>query len=133
MKEKQKQNTKEAKKDVKFGRVFGPQVEIESKDESTSTSGYIYGEATGRGWLTPKDKLVPHSQMKDGEWNHFRIVANGVNIKTWINGQAISDLSDEKIYKSHPKGHFGLQVHSIGKGKGPYTVAWKNLKIKELK
>ncbi|MDG1671948.1 MAG: DUF1080 domain-containing protein, partial [Akkermansiaceae bacterium] len=96
-------------------------------------AGYIYGEATGRGWLTPKDLLKKHKNFKDGEWNHFRIVANGVNIKTWINGVQVSDLSDEEIFKTHPKGHFGLQVHGIGKKAGPFTAAWKNIKIKELK
>ena len=31
-----------------FGRVFGPQVEIEA---SPGLAGYVYGEAMGRGWL----------------------------------------------------------------------------------
>lgn len=115
------------------GRIFGPQVEIESSGKNGAKSGYIYGEATGRGWLTPADKLIPHKIMKDGGWNHFRIVADGANIKTWINGEAVADLSDEEIFQTHPKGHIGLQVHGIGGGQGPYTAAWKNLKIKELK
>jgi hypothetical protein len=70
--------------------------------------------------------------MKDGEWNHFRVIANGANFKTWINGKAISDLTDEEIFKTNPKGHIGLQVHGIGKGTGPFSVAWRNLRIKEL-
>ena len=37
------------------GRVFGPQVEIEA---SPGLAGFIYGEATGRGWLTPEKRLV---------------------------------------------------------------------------
>jgi hypothetical protein len=44
----------------------------------------------------------------------------------------VSDLKDEEKYKSHPKGFIGLQVHSIKKGTGPYEVAWRNIKIKEL-
>jgi len=115
------------------GRLYGPQCEIEASGEEGAEAGYLYGEATGRGWLTPKDQLIKHKNFKDGEWNHFRIVANGVNIKTWINGVQISDLSDEKIYETHPKGHLGLQVHGIGKRAGPFTAAWKNIKIKELK
>lgn len=124
---------KNVDKDKYGGRLFGPQCEIEASGAGGAEAGYIYGEATGRGWLTPKDKLVKHKNFKDGEWNHFRIVAKGVNIKTWINGVLISDLSDEEIFESHPKGHFGLQVHGIGKKKGPFTAAWKNIKIKELK
>ena len=124
---------KNVDKDKFGGRLYGPQVESEASGEKGAEAGYIYGEATGRGWLTPKDKLVPHKNFKDGEWNHFRIVAKGANIKTWINGELISDLSDEEIYKTHPKGHFGFQVHGIGKNQGPFTAAWKNIKIKELK
>ena len=124
---------KNVEKDKFGGRLFGPQVEIEASGGGGAEAGYIYGEATGRGWLTPKDLLKKHKNFKDGEWNHFRIVANGVNIKTWINGVQISDLSDEEIFKTHPKGHFGLQVHGIGKKAGPFTAAWKNIKIKELK
>lgn len=115
------------------GRLYGPQVESENSGNNGAEAGYLYGEATGRGWLTPKAKLIPHKNFKDGEWNHFRIVAKGPNIKTWINGVLISDLSDEEIYKTHPKGHIGLQVHGIGKKAGPFTASWKNIKLKELK
>ena len=115
-----------------YGRVNGPQVEIEASLEKGAESGYIYGEATGRGWLTPEDKLIPHKVFKDGQWNHFRVVAKGPRIQTWINGEQISDLTDEEIYKTHPTGFIGLQVHGIRKGTGPYEVAWKNIKLKEL-
>lgn len=114
------------------GRLYGPQVESEASGENGAEAGYIYGEATGRGWLTPKEQLIPHKNFKDGDWNHFRIVAKGPNIKVWINGVLISDLSDKKIYQDHAKGHIGLQVHGIGKRTGPLTAAWKNIKLKEL-
>jgi len=116
----------------KFGRVNGPQVEIEASGAGGAEAGYVYGEATGRGWLTPKDRLIPHKHFRDGQWNHYRVVAQGPRIQTWINGEAIEDLTDEEIYKTHPKGFIGLQVHAVGKGKGPYDVAWKNIRIKEL-
>ena len=121
------------KKNDRFGRVYGPQCEIEASGANGAEAGYIYGEATGRGWLTPKERLKPHKVMKDGEWNKFRIVAKGPRIQTWINGEPIEDLTDEEIYKTHPKGFIGLQVHGIKKGTGPYDVAWKNIRIKELK
>ena len=114
------------------GRVNGPQVEIEASGASGAEAGYIYGEATGRGWLTPKERLKPHKHMKDGEWNKFRVIAQGPRIQTWINGQPIEDLTDEAIYETHPKGFIGLQVHGIRKGSGPYEVSWRNLRIKEL-
>ena len=114
------------------GRVNGPQVEIESSGAKGAEAGYVYGEATDRGWLTPKERRVPHKHFKDGEWNHYRVVAKGPRIQTWINGEAIEDLTDEEIYKTHAKGFIGLQVHSIRKGSGPYSVSWRNLRIKEL-
>ena len=95
-------------------------------------AGYVYGEATGRGWLTSKEELKPHKHFKDGEWNKYRIVAKGPRIQTWINGAAIADLTDEPIYKTHSKGLIGLQVHGIGTKAGPFTVQWRNIRIKEL-
>ena len=114
------------------GRVMGPQVEIESSGENGAEAGYIYGEATGRGWLTPEDRLEPHQVFKDGQWNHYRIVAEGPRIQTYINGEQISDLTHEEIYQEYPKGFIGLQVHGIKAGTGPYKVAWKNIKLREL-
>lgn len=114
---------------AKFGRVNGPQVEIES---GPAESGYVYGEATGRGWLTPKERLIKHDHFVNGMWNKYRIVAKGARITTWINGHQIEDLVDEAIYKTHPKGFIGLQVHGIPKKQGPYSVAWKNIRIKSL-
>ena len=115
------------------GRVYGPQVEIEAAGKGGCEAGYVYGEATGRGWLTPPERLKPHKHFKDGQWNHYRIVAKGPRIQTWINGHKIEDLTDEAIYKTHPRGFIGLQVHAIPRGKGPYEVRWRNIRIKVLK
>lgn len=114
------------------GRVNGPQVEIEASGASGAEAGYIYGEATDRGWLVPADKLIPHKHFQDGEWNHYRVVAQGPRIQTFLNGQPIADLTDEPIYQTHPVGFIGLQVHAIGPNEGPYEVRWRNLRIREL-
>lgn len=113
------------------GRVNGPQVEIEASGARGAEAGYLYGEACG-GWMTPNDKLQPHKHFKDGEWNRYRIVAKGPRIQVWINDTQVTDLVDEKKLQSHPKGFIGLQVHSIGRGQGPFEVRWRKLKIKEL-
>ncbi len=110
------------------GRVNGPQVEI-SLD---GMAGYVYGEAAG-GWMTPDADRKPHQYFKDGEWNTYRIVAQGNRIQTWINGNPVSDLTHDEKFKTHPSGFIGLQVHGIAKGQGPYEVRWRNLKLKELK
>jgi hypothetical protein len=118
----------------KAGRFYGPQVEIVA---GPGPAGYIYGEATGRGWLSPEPKskdpaVKKHSLFKNGEWNHYRIIAEGPRIRTLINGQPVADLTDEEIYKTHPEGHIGLQVHSVKKDLHPLQVSWRNLRIREL-
>jgi hypothetical protein len=105
-------------------RVWGPQVEI----AVNGSAGYIYGEATGRGWLS--QKRPKHDAFKKGEWNQYRVCAQGANIKTWINDQPIADLTDEE---SAREGLIGLQVHGVGKREDPLYVRWRNIKIRELK
>jgi hypothetical protein len=114
------------------GRVYGPQIEIEGTGSDGKEAGYVYAEATGRGWLTPDEKLIPHKLMNDGQWNHYRIVVEGPRFQTWINGTQVSDLVDEEILRTHPTGFIGLQVHGIRAGTGPYEVAWRNIRIKTV-
>ena len=114
-----------------LGVFHGPQVEIEA---GPGKAGYVYGESTKYGWLSPEPKNDPkltHDFFKNGEWNNYRIVAKGPQIQTWINGHQVADLTHEEIYKTHPKGHIGLQVHGIAAGTGPYDVAWRNIRIME--
>lgn len=113
------------------GRVNGPQVEIEASGANGAEAGYLYGEAAG-GWMTPPEKRKPHKHFKDGEWNEYRVRAVGARIQVWLNGTMVSDLTDEAKLKSHPRGFIGLQVHGIGRGQGPYEVAWRNLRIREI-
>ena len=111
--------------DYKNFRVHGPQVEIEA---GPAEAGYVYGEATGRGWLSPRQPKT--DAMKNNDWNRFVIRAVGPRIQTWINGQQIEDISDPTSYQS---GFIGLQVHGIGKSKGPYDVRWRDIRIREIK
>lgn len=115
----------QSKTEFKKGRVHGPQVEIEM---APGESGYIYSEGTGRGWLSQKrDKK---DTFKNGQWNQYRVLAKGARIQTWVNGIAVADMTDED---SSRKGFIGLQVHGIPKNKGPFSVQWRNIKIRELK
>ena len=43
-----------------------------------------------------------------------------------------ADLTHEEIYKTHPKGHIGLQVHGIGKKAPGEEIRWRAIRIKEL-
>lgn len=114
--------------EFKNGRVHGPQVEI----ATNGTAGFIYGEGLDTGWLS-EDRTDPKAvaAFKKGEWNDYRVVAKGNNIKTWVNGVPVADLTDTKT--NMKCGFIGLQVHGIPKGTGPYQVRWRNIRIKELK
>ncbi len=112
-------------------RVYGPQVEIEAGGAEGAESGYIYGEALDTGWLTPAEELQPHTAFRDGEWNAYRVVAEGPRIRTWINGEPIADLTNEDVYADHREGLICLQVHGVG-DVGPWEVSWRNVRIRKF-
>ena len=113
--------------DFKKFRVHGPQVEI----ATDHTAGFIYGEALDTGWLSD-DRSIEEARtaFKPGEWNRYRVIANGQVIKTWVNGVPVANLTDD--LSNLRKGFFGLQVHHIAESTGPYEVRWRNLKIRAL-
>jgi hypothetical protein len=110
------------------GVVNGPQVEI----AIDGNAGFIYGEGLKTGWLH-EDRNDPKARaaFKKGEWNRYRVLAEGKSIKSWINDVPVADMTDEKT--GMMSGLIGLQVHGIKKGTGPYEVRFKNLSLRELK
>ncbi len=102
-------------------KVNGWQVEVAPKGNDT---GGIY-ESYGRGWLVqiPDEK---ENILKEGEWNTLRIKVEGDNVKTWLNGEEMVDLTDEKIGKA--QGRIALQIHDGGGIK----VVWRNFNLKTL-
>ena len=102
-------------------KVNGWQVEVAPKGCDT---GGIY-ESYGRGWIVqiPDEK---ENILKYGDWNTLRVKVQGNNVQTWLNGQEMVNLDDEKIGAG--KGRIALQIHSGGGIK----VAWRNLKLKTL-
>ena len=110
------------------GEVYGYQCEIATVDKCVS--GNFWDEGRWTKWhddLTKKPGAC--AAFKEGQWNTFRIVAQGDRIRSWVNGVACADFRDPM----DASGFIGLQVHSIGAGKGPYRVRWKNIKLRELK
>lgn len=114
-----------SKEDVKNGRVHGYQVEIDPSDRAYT--GGIYDEAR-RGWLNPlkKDNKARFA-FKQNEWNHFKIVAVGDSIRTWLNGVPAADLKDDMT----ATGFIALQVHGVGGRKDPLDVSWRNIRIRD--
>ena len=110
--------------DYRDGVVHGYQVEIDSSERAWT--GGIYDESR-RGWLDDlTDNEPAREAFQQNQWNHFRIVAEGKSIKTWLNGVPAADLTDDMT----PSGFIGLQVHGVG-GPTPARVHWRNIRIKE--
>jgi quinoprotein glucose dehydrogenase len=96
------------------GRVYGPQVEVRRFYPGLSTTGLLYGEALGTGWLSSAEKIAKgHHAFVDDGWNALRIVATGPRIQSWVNGVAVEDLAREDVYRTHPSGHVCLQLHGM--------------------
>ncbi len=105
------------------GRVHGYQVEISTNGHA----GFVYDEAR-RGWLsTNRDDPRKRTAFHNGEWNHYRVVALGPTIRTWVNGVQVADVVDD----FSPTGFIGLQVHAVS-GDPKWRVAWRNIKLREL-
>jgi hypothetical protein len=119
--------------DVKYGPIAGPQVEISAgKKPGKTKSGFIYGQGW-KGWLTAEEDLINHDLYEFGEWNHFRVIAKGDKVTTFLNGTLVTQTTiAAHRHKTHSKGHIGLQVHGVKDALSPYRVAWKNIRIREF-
>ena len=102
-------------------KITGWQVEVAPPDHDT---GGIY-ESYGRGWLEqiPEEK---ENILKMGEWNKMRIEVNDDRVQTFLNGEPMVDLSDEKIGAAD--GSIALQIHDGGGIK----VLWRDIMVKAL-
>jgi len=68
-----------------------------------------------------KDKALKYE-----DWNTMKIRVVDDNVTTWLNGEEMITLTDEKIGEG--SGCIALQIHSGGGIK----VYWRNIKIQEL-
>jgi len=102
-------------------KVSGWQVEVAPPGHNT---GGIY-ESYGRGWLIQpdpeKDKF-----LKYGDWNTIKVRVVGGQVTTWLNGEQMVDITDEKIAEG--EGAIALQIHSGGGLK----ILWRNIVVKDL-
>ena len=102
-------------------KITGWQAEVAPPGHNT---GGIY-ESYGREWLIKPDP-EKDKMLKMGEWNTMKIKAVGDKVTTWLNGEKMIEIVDDKIGAA--EGSIALQIHSGGGIK----VMWKNIKIKEL-
>ncbi len=117
----------EGTRDWEVGKVNGYQIEIDPSDRAWTGGFYEEG---GRGWLVPlHENEQARKAFKQGEWNHFRIIADGNHFQTWINGVQAVETTDDKA----SNGFIALQLHSIkNEDQLGLRVLWKNIKIHEL-
>ena len=87
-------------------------------------SGGIY-ESYGRGWLIKPDPEKDKA-LKMGEWNQMKIKVIGPSVTTWLNGQEMINITDDKIGRG--EGSIALQIHDGGGIK----VRWRNIYLEEL-
>jgi hypothetical protein len=102
-------------------KISGWQVEVAPLNNHT---GGIY-ESYGRGWLI---QPAPENEkyLKTREWNTLKIKVLNDEVTSWLNGQQMVYLKDEKIGKG--EGFIALQIHDGGGIK----VRWKDFQLEEL-
>ena len=102
-------------------KISGWQAEVAPLNKST---GGIY-ESYGRGWLI-KPEAAKEKFLKEGDWNTMVVRMEGNTVKTWLNGEQMIVLEDEKMGSA--VGKIALQIHDGGGVK----VRWRKVEIKEL-
>lgn len=107
------------------GVVHGYQVEIDASERGWS--GGIYDEQR-RGWLAgpPRDPAARRNAYRPGEWNRYRVEANGDRLRTWVNDAPVADLVDGMTRE----GFIGFQVHESNEA--GLVVRWRNIRLREL-
>jgi hypothetical protein len=122
--------------------VGGYQADI---DFSLTFAGINY-EERGRGILAQRGQRVTFAEdgskkeeqfgdgkklgevIKGGEWNTFRVVANGNVLQHYINDTLTSEVIDGHSEKAAKDGVIALQLHAGP----PMVIMYKDLKIKAL-
>lgn len=123
--------------------VGGYQADI---DFTNKFAGILY-EEKGRGILAQRGESVTIAAdgekerkrfgdatklaagIHPGQWNDFRVVANGNHLQHFINGTMTAEVIDHQSEKAASKGVIALQIH-----RGPpMVVRFKNIKIRHLK
>ena len=95
----------------------GQQVTLTSSADPTKPTITVTGE-------TGKSADI-QAAIKQGDWNDYKIIANGGHLQHYINGKLAVDVKDE-TKEGAKAGVLGLQLHAGP----PMTVQFKNLAMK---
>jgi len=119
---------------VMGGGICGYQIDAGPTHPKTSINGglgywgNIWDEHRRGALVTASnpDQLMESVKQFD-EWNDYKIICDGPNIKTWVNGILAHDYTEDNP-KIAADGIIALQAHKGGK----FLVHFKDLMIKEL-
>jgi len=108
---------------------------VTDPNKVTATDGYevnIYDKRPGQeyrtGAIVNVAKVpVPTVYKTSGDWNTFRITANGTALKVEFNGKVTAQANDGKLQQ----GPIALQFGNRGKEPGG-TIKWRKVQIKGL-
>jgi hypothetical protein len=96
-------------------------------DLGADTDGNLYDESRRNRNVAEAKKETRQKALKLGDWNDYRIRAEGAHIQLWLNGVKTVDYveADASIPQ---RGIIALQIHG-----GAYTrVQYRNLVLEEL-
>jgi hypothetical protein len=74
------------------------------------------------------DPVALLGKVRRGEWNTYRIVARGANIRLEINGVLMAEVTDRQEGVAARDGVIALQMHPGP----PMKIQFRNLRIKSL-
>jgi putative heme-binding domain-containing protein len=102
--------------------MFGYQADI-----GAGTSGNLYDESRRKKnlVLAPKDLVMRIEKV--GDWNHYRIRAQGRHMEIFLNGEKTVDYT-EPDQSLTQEGLFGLQIHGGNKA----VIYFRNITVEEL-
>jgi hypothetical protein len=115
-----------SKTSYKNSDVVGYQLEIDPS--SRGWTGGIYDKNRGK-WLYPLSyNDAGRTAYEKDEWNKFRIEAIGNVLRTYVNGTATANLSDNQT----SEGFFALEIESTAGdiSKLGNQVSWRNIRVK---
>ncbi|MBL9151681.1 MAG: DUF1080 domain-containing protein [Verrucomicrobiales bacterium] len=97
-------------------------------DLGAGYDGALYDESRRKKMLAqPSKEVLAKAQKPLGEWNEYRIRAEGPRIQLWLNGVQTVDYTEPDA-GIDAKGMIAVQIH----GNATSVVQYKDLKIVEL-
>jgi hypothetical protein len=82
------------------------------------------GKPEVTGMTGARDSLI--KIIKKGDWNEYHLIVKGTNMKHFINGVLMSEVTDLDVANRKLKGLLGVQVH-VGP---PMKIEYRNLRLK---